>query len=175
MLASVTLKVPIARQALYRSAQLKAGLRFAARTISNDANRQDIRTLEDLTKLKSLEDVDPELIKRLIHERASELDTKNELEMLKGFEEEEKQLRQSPLKRFTRPLWIFLLMSSTVYLMCHYVWWRLEYEEKEREYSHQVQELETELNRQLAQNQLPNDQESSEKVNNAPWYKRWFN
>lgn len=94
--------------------------------------------------------------------------------MLKGFEEEEKKLRQSPLKRFTRPLWIFLLMSSTVYLICHYVWWRLEYEEKEIAYSHRVGELEAELRDLLAHKSEGEDTILRENTRNRPWYKRWF-
>ncbi|CCE89855.1 Ina17p TDEL_0A05230 [Torulaspora delbrueckii] len=174
MSALTALKTILNRQTLHNPLILRATQRIVIRSIANDANRQEIRTLEDLSKLKSLNDVDPELIKKLINERTSELNTKNELDMLKGFEEEEKKLRQSPLKRFTRPLWIFLLMSSTVYLICHYVWWRLEYEEKEIAYSHRVGELEAELRDLLAHKSEGEDTILRENTRNRPWYKRWF-
>lgn len=136
-------------------------------------NSKDIKTLEDLTKLDSLKDVEPELIKRLIDERTSELNTKNELEMLKNFNKEEELLRQSPLKKFTRPFWIFLIMSSTVYLVCHYVWWRLEYEEKEIEYAKRVVALEAELNALLKQKvEVSGNVQGS--ISGKPWYRRWF-
>lgn len=151
--------------------QIAASLTTAA--IHRNAGLQNIKTLEDLTKLKSLNDVDPELIKRLINERTSELSTKNELEMLKNFDKEEQMLRQSSLKKFTRPFWIFLLMSSTVYLGYHYIWWKLEYEEKEIAYSRQVKELETELNTLLAQRERAGSSTSSDSVK-RPWYKHWF-
>lgn len=167
------LKSPLIRRLFHQPLILKIGQRTVTRTINNDASRQDIRTLEDLTKLKSLDGVDPELIKRLLDERTSELNTKNELDMLKSFEEEEKQLRQSPLKRFTRPLWMFLLMSSTVYLVCHYVWWRLEYEEKEIAYSNRVRGLETEL-KGLLEHKVGGEEKDAKDNVNKPWYKRWF-
>lgn len=146
---------------------------FSTSNVVRRIDSKEIQTLEDLTKLESLKDVDPELIKRLIDERTSELNTKNELEMLKKFDREEQLLRQSPLKKFTRPFWIFLIMSSTVYLVCHYVWWRLEYEEKEIVYAKRVDELEAELNALLVQT---NDEPGLGKKNpsNKSWFKRWF-
>lgn len=135
---------------------------------------KDIKTLEDLVKLKSLDGVDPELIKNLIYERTKEMDVKNELDMLKKFTKEEKSTHDSPLKKFTRPLWVVLLMSSSVYLGCHYLWWRLEYVEREKELMEQVETLENELNTLLATkpNQLELEAQSDPK--SQPFYKRWF-
>lgn len=148
-------------------------LGFSTTSTASYVDRKEIQTLEDLTKLDSLKGVEPEFIKRLIDERTSELNTKNELEMLRKFDREEQLLRQSPLRRFTRPFWIFLIMSSTVYLACHYVWWRLEYEEKEIEYARRVEELEAELNALLAQTD-EGDRQEEEKPPVRPWFRRWF-
>ncbi|QLQ81532.1 hypothetical protein HG537_0F02930 [Torulaspora globosa] len=149
---------------------VRYGMRLSFSTMNTV--RKEIQTLEDLTKLDSLKDIEPELIKRLIDERTSELNTKNELEMLKKFDKEEQLLRQSPLRRFTRPLWIFLIMSSTVYLVCHYVWWRLEYEEKEIDYARRVEELEVELKSLMAQTDGPSQEKDQH--GDKPWFRRWF-
>ncbi|QLL30864.1 hypothetical protein HG536_0A06790 [Torulaspora globosa] len=174
---SLTARRSAAGKVLYRpvarrcSRLLVSG--FSTTSTVSYVNRKDIQTLEDLTKLDSLKGVEPELIKRLIDERTSELNTKNELEMLRKFDREEQLLRQSPLRRFTRPFWIFLVMSSTVYLACHYVWWRLEYEEKEIDYARRVEELETELNALLAQKDEEIGQEREDSCA-RPWFRRWF-
>lgn len=148
---------------------------FGSNTIRHAANHQNLETLEDLTNLQSLKDVDPELIKRLINERTSELNIRNELEMLKSLDQEDKKSRESPLKKFIRPLWIFLLMSSSVYLVGHYLWWRLEYDEKELELAQQVKSLEAELNHLLETKD--NDSASTRKNGTSerrPWYIRWL-
>lgn len=133
-----------------------------------------INSLEDLTKLKSLEGVDPELIRKLINERTSELNVQNELDMLKRLSKEEQNSQEISLKRFVRPLWMFFLMSSTVYLILHYVWWRLEIVERAQELQNVVQSLEVELD-QVMKSQQPSPviQEDTSKEN-RPWYKKLF-
>lgn len=151
-----------------------ASKRLIRRGVSS-VGRKEIESLEDLAKLQSLNDVDPELIKRLINERTSELNTQKELEMLKSFNNEDQLSKGSPLKRFTRPLWIFLLMSSTVYLVGHYLWWRLEYEQSELEQIKRIQSLEDELQSVLKeQRESGNPQPAEMKQNRKPWYKRYF-
>lgn len=142
------------------------------------SQHQNIRSLEDLTKLKSLEDVDPELIKKLINERTIELNAQNELEMLKNLSKQEKMSQEISLKRFVRPLWVFFLMSSTVYLILHYIWWRLEVVEKEKELQSYVKNLELELSQTLkSQNHnalsLKNSN-NNDVPSDRPWYRRWF-
>ncbi|SCU91943.1 LAMI_0E08020g1_1 [Lachancea mirantina] len=105
-----------------------------------------VKSLEDLAKLKSLDEVDPEMVKRLINERTNELNTQNELQMLKRMETEQDQRQNATLKKFVRPAWILLIMSSIVYLTGHLVWWKLEYEERELKLKRKVHELELNLN-----------------------------
>lgn len=119
-----------------------------------------IRSLEDLTKLKSLDNIDPEIIRKLIDERTSELNTANELDMLKKFSQEEKSIRDNSLKRFARPTWVVLLMSSTVYMLWQLAWWKLAYDEKEKELEAEVRELEEEL--------------AEEQARQRPWYRKLF-
>ncbi|KAL2708439.1 Mitochondrial protein FMP14 [Kluyveromyces marxianus] len=135
----------------------------------------EIKTLEDLAKLKSLDDVDPKLISKLINQKTNELNVKNELQMLKRLQQEEQKTQETPLKKFVRPAWIFLLMGSIVYLSGHYLWWKLDYEEKELEYIHQVKELESKLNslREAHQSSVNNDLPSGNKQNAKRWYKFW--
>lgn len=128
-----------------------------------------INSLEDLASLDSLEGVDPELIRRLINEKTQELSTQDELKLLKDMQKEQERLNEVPLKRFTRPLWMFILMASTFYLGAHLVWWKLEYEEKEHEYKEKVKSLERSLDDIIASN--PNV--SSHGSNKKPWYKFW--
>lgn len=138
------------------------------------AQHTEIKCLEDLTKLKSLEGVDPELIRKLINERTSELIVQNELDMLKKLNKEEKMSQEVSLKRFARPLWVFFLMSSTVYLILHYTWWRLEIVEREKELQQVVRKLEVELDQVMASQQpSPVAQQESTK-SSRPWYRRFF-
>ncbi|CUS23945.1 LAQU0S12e03576g1_1 [Lachancea quebecensis] len=109
-----------------------------------------IKSLEDLAKLKSLDDVDPDLVRKLINERTDELNSQAELAMLKQMQSQENQQQQQALKKFVRPMWIFLLMSSFFYLTGHYIWWRLEYDEREIELHKQVQALREELDSTIA-------------------------
>ncbi|GCF01239.1 mitochondrial protein FMP14 [Zygosaccharomyces mellis] len=137
----------------------------------------DIKSLEDLTKLKSLESVDPELIRKLINERTVELNVQNELEMLKNLNRQEKMSQEVSLKRFIRPLWVFFLMSSTVYLILHYIWWKLEVIEKEKELRSYVESLEMELDQTLeSQNRstVGSQSNGNNKIHDKPWYRRWF-
>lgn len=135
----------------------------------------DIKSLEDLSKLKSLDDVDPELIRKLINERTVELNAQNELEMLKNLSKQEKMSQEVSLKRFVRPLWVFFLMSSTVYLLLHYIWWNLEVVEREKELQACIESLETELDQALkSQSQNSSSLQKDENNNSRPWYRRWF-
>ncbi|SCV03004.1 LAME_0H06942g1_1 [Lachancea meyersii CBS 8951] len=115
----------------------------------------NVQSLEDLAKLNSLDDVDPELVRRLINERTNQLNTQNELDMLKQMQTEEKQGQQMALKKFVRPMWIFLLMSSFFYLGGHYIWWKLEYDEREIELNKQVQDLRMELDEAIELKKIP--------------------
>ncbi|QEU61185.1 Ina17 [Kluyveromyces lactis] len=146
--------------------------RFLAAANNSNAHIE-IRTLEDLAKLQSLDNVDPKLISKLINDKTNELNIKNELQMLKQLQAEEQKTQETSLKKFVRPAWIFLLMGSIVYLSCHYVWWKLDYEEKELEYTHKVHQLESEL---AALNEAHNSLASSEKNSKGSsrkWYKFW--
>lgn len=128
-----------------------------------------VKTLEDLANLDSLEGVDPELIKRLINEKTQEFNTQDELKLLKDMQKEQERLNEVPLKRFTRPLWMFILMASTFYLGAHLVWWKLEYEEREKEYKEKVKVLEKSLNDALSSNSTATSNDKSK----SPWYKFW--
>ena len=146
--------------------------RFLAAANNSNAHIE-IRTLEDLAKLQSLDNVDPKLISKLINDKTNELNIKNELQMLKQLQAEEQKTQETSLKKFVRPAWIFLLMGSIVYLSCHYVWWKLDYEEKELEYTHKVHQLESEL---AALNEAHNSSVSSDKNSkrsSRKWYKFW--
>lgn len=158
-------------------------LSYSARHL-RPQQRIEIKTLEDLAKLKSIDDVDPELIRQLINERTNELNIKNELDMLKQFQSEEKQHQEISLSKFVRPMWIFLLMSSFVYLTGHFVWWKLEYDEREIELDKEVQTLEAELSSLMAQKadeEKNNKDLTGETVSSTTsqqperkWYRRWF-
>ncbi|KAM3162964.1 Inner membrane assembly complex subunit 17 [Lachancea thermotolerans] len=58
-----------------------------------------IKSLEDLAKLKSLDDVDPDLVRKLINERTNELNSQAELAMLKQMQSQENQQQQQALKK----------------------------------------------------------------------------
>lgn len=148
----------------------------AGRRLLSSNARPEIRTLEDLAKLKSLDDIDPRLISQLINEKTNELNTKNELEMLKYLQAEERKTQEVSLKKFVRPGWIFLLMASFVYLSLHYIWWKLEYDARELELQEEVKKLENELNDLIEKNEADEKNgkfESSSAVSRKSWYKFW--
>ncbi|SCU94755.1 LANO_0E07998g1_1 [Lachancea nothofagi CBS 11611] len=149
-----------------------AVLRIAARRCK--AYDTNVKSLEDLAKLKSLDDVDPELVRRLINERTDQLNTQGELDMLKQIQSEEKQQRQVTLKKFVRPMWIFLLMSSFFYLAGHYVWWRLEYDEREIELHKQVQALQQELDEVIANKDSMLASTSNDSAGGSKKLKKWY-
>ncbi|CAI4053265.1 hypothetical protein SKDZ_16G1740 [Saccharomyces kudriavzevii ZP591] len=139
--------------------------------------RKEIKSLEDLADLNSLDGVDTELIRNLINERTTELNIKNELNMLRKFSAEEELGHESPMKKFVRPLWMFILMGSSVYLLLHYTWWKLEYDERENELKKEVEILECQLNELISQDKNRDSGRSnddSESGNAKPWYKRLF-
>ncbi|CCD25081.1 Ina17p NDAI_0E02640 [Naumovozyma dairenensis CBS 421] len=144
-------------------------------------NKVEVNSLEDLVKFDSLDDVDPAVIKKLIDEKTQELNLKDELKMLKDFQENEKSLtnKDIPLKKFWRPFWIFLLLSSSVYLTCHYFWWKYMYEEREIDLQNQVNDLEFKL-KELMRNANINGELNTERnvsLDNSEEVaakKRWF-
>lgn len=105
-----TARISTLRLAITRNAR---NLSFTTLVRSPEVDNSKIKTLEDLTRLETLEGVDPELIKRLINEKTQEFNTQDELKLLKSMQMEQDRLNEVPLKRFTRPLWIFILMAST--------------------------------------------------------------
>ncbi|EDO18610.1 hypothetical protein Kpol_1048p41 [Vanderwaltozyma polyspora DSM 70294] len=147
------------------------GLRYLRSGIVTRSN--EIKTLEDLSKLKNLDDVDPELIRKLINERTSELNIQNEMEMLKHIQNEERKTQDIPIKRFIRPTWMFLLMSSTFYLLGHYIWWKLEYDEVEKELDRQVTALEEELHNLIEEHRVHGENEAIKNKKHKHWYKFW--
>ncbi|CEP61874.1 Ina17p LALA0_S04e02652g [Lachancea lanzarotensis] len=158
-------------------------LRIQSRRL-NTTNVTNIKSLEDLARLGSLDNVDPELVRRLINERTNQLNTQNELDMLKQIQADEKQQQQVVLKKFVRPMWIVLLLSSFFYLGGHYIWWKLEYDEREIELHKQVQALQQELDEAVKQRQNPvavEESSSSSSVlsdnkshNGRKWYYGWL-
>ncbi|CAI4054390.1 hypothetical protein SUVZ_16G1880 [Saccharomyces uvarum] len=141
-------------------------------TTTSPQNR--IKSLEDLVNLNSLDGVDPELIRSLINERTTELNIKNELDMLKKFCNEEKTVHESPMKKFVRPLWMFILMGSSVYLLLHLTWWKLERDERESELKKEVEALESQLNKLIKQDESHKSDENTELSDAKPWFKKWF-
>lgn len=134
-----------------------------------------IKSLEDLAKLESLEDVDPELVKRLINERTNELNIQNELQMLKNLQSQEKQHQDVSLRKFVRPAWMFLLMSSLVYLSGHYLWCRLEHDEREEDLKRQVKAMENELFSLIEEKRKDSEIDTEDQnASTRSWYKRWF-
>lgn len=149
--------------------------RALGRRLLSAKSQPQIKTLEDLAKLKSLDDVDPKLISRLINQKTNELNTQNELQMLKDLQAAEMSSQEASLKKFVRPGWIFLLMASIVYLSCHYVWWKLEYEERETEFQKTVTFLERELDelKVMHESNLLINSSSKSSSNEKRWYKFW--
>ncbi|CCE64676.1 hypothetical protein TPHA_0I01720 [Tetrapisispora phaffii CBS 4417] len=146
------------------------------RTLRLPTKQKELRTLEDLAELKSLDDVDPQLIRKLINEKTSELNMKNEMNFLKQMQIEQDNNQSVPLKQYNRAIWVFLLMSSSFYLMFHLVWWKLEYNEKELKLKQESEELEHELQSILNEkeeqksNIIPNNKDVTKQ---KPWYKIW--
>lgn len=127
-----------------------------------------ITKLEDLNKVENLEDIDPQLIKKLIDERTDSLNAENELKILKQLDQKQKLIRKNTLRPFIRPAWILFIMSSTVYMVWQFYWWHCEYDRKENELQKEINKLEAEL-----QNLLDN-KSKVKKDKNKPWYKRYF-
>lgn len=161
-----TAKISTLRLAITRNAR---NLSFTTLVRSPEVDNSKIKTLEDLTRLETLEGVDPELIKRLINEKTQEFNTQDELKLLKSMQMEQDRLNEVPLKRFTRPLWIFILMASTFYLGAHLVWWKLAYEKKVVELKHKVDSLETTL-KDVMKEKAPGPTPCN---NKKSWYKFW--
>ncbi|CAD6646015.1 XXYS1_4_G0020850.mRNA.1.CDS.1 [Saccharomyces cerevisiae] len=139
--------------------------------------KKEIKSLEDLANLDSLDGVDTELIRDLINEHTTKLNIKKELDMLKKFSQEEESGHEVPVKRFIRPLWMFILMGSSVYLLLHFSWWKLEHEERESQLKKEVEILEHQLNELIVQDKTHNIRRgkgSNESTHMKPWYRRWF-
>ncbi|CAL9738162.1 inner membrane assembly complex subunit 17 [Monosporozyma servazzii] len=120
-----------------------------------------ITKLEDLNKIENIEDVDPQLLRKLIEERTDSLNSQNELKMLKELSTEQNMIRKNTLRPFIRPAWVLFLMSSTVYMGWQFYWWYSEYSRKEVELQREVGSLEAELNTLLNKK-------------SQPWYRRLF-
>lgn len=131
----------------------------------------NITRLEDLAKLKSLDNVNPELIRKLINERTNELNIDNELKMLNSLQREEKNAQEITFKKFVRPIWVFFIMSSIVYLSYHLLWWKLEYDELEMQFNNQIKKLESELNGLIESNKQKNQEEG---ISNVKYKKKWY-
>ena len=143
---------------------------------------KDITSLEDLANLKSLDDVDPVLVQKLINEKTSELNLKNEIQRLRILQQERENSTGSgrPVKLgdFKRAGIMFLLMSSSVYLCWQLLWWNLAYNDKEIEMLDTVNTLEKELREKIKDNKIidePNSQNNIQpSVNTKPWYSKWW-
>lgn len=157
-------------------------MRFSRRFYFHKNEPLHITSLEGLANLKSLDNVDPVLIQTLINEKTSELNLKNEIRELKSLQEKKEQMitsnNQVKLNSFTRPCWIFFLMSSSVYLFWQLVWWNLAYNEQEVENLERVTELEAKLQKLMLETNDIN--KSSDKIlDNEPasrkisFYKWW--
>lgn len=132
--------------------------------------QQKITKLEHLNKVDNLEDIDLQLIKKLIDEKTDSLNAENELKMLKQLDQEQRMIRKNTLKPFIRPAWILFLMSSTVYMGWQFYWWYCEYNRREDELQQEINSLEEQLQKLL-------DAKSNMKEDvTQPWYKRylWF-
>ncbi|EJS41443.1 fmp14p [Saccharomyces arboricola H-6] len=139
--------------------------------------QKKIKSLEDLVNLNSLDGVDTELIRSLINERTTELNIKNELDMLKKLSEEEERGHESPAKKFIRPLWMFILMGSSVYLLLHFTWWKLEHDKRESNLKRKVEALECQLNELIIQDKNHDSSkinDNAEMTHTKPWYRKWF-
>lgn len=143
---------------------------------------QEITSLEDLVKLKSLDDVDPVLVQKLINEKTSELNLKNEIKRLRTLQEERENSMTSGrpvrLTDFKRAGIMFILMSSSVYLGWQLLWWHLAYNDKEIEMLDTVNSLEKKLREEIKHNEIvdtPISQDNTEKfVNTKSWYSKWW-
>lgn len=114
----------------------------------------NIKTLEDLAKLKSIDSVPPEIIRKLILEKTEQLNAENEIQLLKELRKEEEYRRSSTFaelkSKYTRPLWNFFLLSSSIYLCYHWIWLKLDYDELENDKKQELHKKEMEFNNVIA-------------------------
>ena len=143
---------------------------------------QEITSLEDLAKLKSLDDVDPVLVHKLINEKTSELNLKTEIQRLRTLQEERENSMNSgrPVKLgdFKRAGIMFILMSSSVYLCWQLLWWHLAYNDKEIEMLDTVNSLEKKLREEIKHNEIVSIPKTHESIktaeNTKSWYSKWW-
>ncbi|SMN21194.1 similar to Saccharomyces cerevisiae YPL099C AIM43 Protein of unknown function [Maudiozyma saulgeensis] len=142
----------------------------------------DITSLDDLVKLESLDNVDPTLVQKLINEKTTELNLKNEIRRLKTIQEQRENSvtsnRPVRLGDFKRAGIMFMLMCSSVYLCWQLLWWNLAYNSKEVEMLDTVTSLENELHERIEINKIAENeltQESpSRPVQKKSWVSRWW-
>ncbi|KAL6945034.1 hypothetical protein ACO0QE_002477 [Hanseniaspora vineae] len=183
---SRTLKNPISR-VYSRPLSPQICSPFVLRCYSNggSADYSKIKTLDDLAKLKSIDDVPPEIIRKLILEKTEQLNAENEIQLLKELRKEEEYRRSSTFAelkaKYTRPLWNLFLMSSSIYLFYHWIWLKLDYEELENDKKQELQKKEEEFNNviaaQLATKSDPHaksNKESLETQNNGTRTKKYW-
>ena len=152
------------------------------RLYSTTTTNTEINSLSDLVKLKSLDNVDPALVQKLINEKTTELNLQNEikrLQMLQSQNEKKNTFAQPvTLSNFKRAGIMFALMSSSVYLCWQLLWWNLSYDSKEKDNLYQVAHLQDELHRLIELNQLEvpstSDVVGSESPKNRSWISKWW-
>lgn len=153
-------------------------IRFYSQTTTNP----EINSLDDLVKLKSLDDVDPLIVQKLINEKTTELNIQNEIRRLQMLqkENEKKQTFAQPvtLGNFKRAGIMFVLMSSSVYLTLQLLWWSLSYDVKEKQNLARVTQLQDELHACIEHNQkmLPSNSNISddESSTRKSWFSKWW-
>ncbi|KAH3902233.1 uncharacterized protein SCODWIG_03829 [Saccharomycodes ludwigii] len=107
------------------------------------------QNLEELAKMDNIDNIPPEVIRKLLIEKTEQLNLQNEVKMLKELTKQEEFSRNSNFStikaKYARPFWNFLLLSSFVYLFYHYLWLKLEYEEREKELHLEATNIENQL------------------------------
>ncbi|AAS50962.2 ABR190Cp [Eremothecium gossypii ATCC 10895] len=148
-------------------------LRSGRRTLQT---RPSPQTLEELARLKSLEDVDSSVIRKLINQRTEEVNAQNEAQMLKKLSAEGRDLQNVPGSRYARPLWLLLIGCASVYLVRDWLRMKAEYDARETTLETRVEGLEAELKYLLEPKPgvLEVEVVQTEVASSAPWYKRWL-
>ncbi|AET40924.1 Ina17p Ecym_7071 [Eremothecium cymbalariae DBVPG len=149
------------------------------RIISRNASystKPSVKRLEDLANLKSLNEVDPGVIRQLIHQRTNELNVQQELEMVKHMSKEESKSYSLPPK-ITKSLWILAFGASSAYMVIDWSRRAAEYDNKEKILQQRIEDLETLLNDLLEARKTSTDTSTSKSSPHqvqSKWYERWF-
>ncbi|AGO10658.1 AaceriABR190Cp [[Ashbya] aceris (nom. inval.)] len=138
--------------------------------------RPSPQTLEELARLKSLEDVDATVIRKLINQRTEEVNAQNEIQMLRKLSQEGRDLQNVPGRRYAKPLWLLAIGCATVYLVQDWLKQKAEYDAQEAALESRVEGLEAELKHLLeAKPEIAEPEAAQTDAGSpAPWYKRWF-